>query len=36
MGIYPNITEPDEISLDKIAEQQKNQRAIKIEIKILE
>ena len=35
MSIYSNITEQDLISLRKLAEQQKNQRALKIKIRIL-
>ena len=34
MSIYPNNTEQDLINLRKIAEQQKNQRALKIENRI--
>ena len=34
MSIYPNITEQDFINLAKLAEQQKNQRAINIKNKI--
>ena len=36
MSIYPNVTEEDMINLDKLAEQQKNQRAEKIKNKILQ
>ena len=35
MSIYSNVTEQDLIKLRKLAEQQKNQRALKIENKIL-
>ena len=35
MSIYSNVTEQDLINLRKLAEQQKNQRAEKIENKIL-
>ena len=35
MSIYPNVTEQDLINLSKLAEQQKNQRAIKIRIRNL-
>ena len=34
MSIYSNVTEQDLINLRKLAEQQKNQRAIKIKNKI--
>ena len=30
MSFYPNVTEQDMINLSKLAEQEKNQRAIKI------
>ena len=36
MSIYSNVTEQDLINLRKLAEQQKNQRAIKIKNRILE
>ena len=35
MSIYSNVTEQDLINLPKLAEQQKNQRALKIKNKIL-
>ena len=35
MSIYSNVTEQDMISLRKLAEQQKNQRALKIKNRIL-
>ena len=35
MSIYSNVTEQDMINLRKLAEQQKNQRALKIKNKIL-
>ena len=35
MSIYSNVTEQDVIILHKLAEQQKEQRALKIEKKIL-
>ena len=35
MSIYSNVTEQDLINLRKLAEQQKNQRALKIKYKIL-
>ena len=35
MSIYPNVTEQDLITLGKVAEQQKKQRAIKIKNEIL-
>ena len=35
MSIYSNVTEQDLINLCKLAEQQKNERAQKIKIKIL-
>ena len=35
MSIYSNVTEQDLINLHKLAEQQKNQRAIKIKNRIL-
>ena len=35
MSIYSNVTEQDLINLRKLAEQQKNQRALKIENRIL-
>ena len=35
MSIYSNVTEQDLIHLRKLAEQQKNQRALKIENRIL-
>ena len=36
MSIFSNVTEQDLINLRKIAEQQKTQRALKIENRILE
>ena len=36
MSIFSNVTEQDLISLRKIAEQQKNQRALKVKNKILQ
>ena len=35
MSIYSNVTEKDLINLRKLAEQQKNERALKIKNKIL-
>ena len=35
MSIYSNVTEEDMINLRKLAEQQKNQRALKIKNRIL-
>ena len=35
MSIYPNVTKEDLINLSKLAEQQKNQRTLKIENRIL-
>ena len=35
MSIYSNVTERDSINLPKLAEQQKNQRALKIINRIL-
>ena len=35
MSIYSNVTEQDLINLSKLAEQQKNQRALKIKNRIL-
>ena len=35
MGIYPNVTQQDLINLRKLAEEQKNQRPIKIKNRIL-
>ena len=35
MSIYPNVTKEDLFKLSKLAEKQKNQRAIKIENGIL-
>ena len=35
MSIYSNVTEQDLINLRKLAEQQKNERALKIKNKIL-
>ena len=35
MSIYPNVTEQDLINIHELAEQQKNQRALKIENRIL-
>ena len=35
MSIYSNVTEQDLISLRNLAEQQKNQRALKIKKRIL-
>ena len=35
MSIYPNVTEQDLIILGNLAEQQKNQRALKIKNRIL-
>ena len=35
MSIYPNVTEQDMNNLRKLAEQQKNQRALKIKNRIL-
>ena len=35
MSIYSNVTEQDLINLRKLAEQQKNQRALKVKIKNL-
>ena len=35
MSIYSNVTEEDLINLRKLAEQQKNQRALKIKNRIL-
>ena len=35
MSIYSDVTEQDLISLHNIGEQQKNQRALKIEKKVL-
>ena len=35
MSIYSNVTEQDLINLRKLAEQQKNQRALKIKNRIL-
>ena len=35
MSIYSNITEQDLINLRKLAEQQKNQRALKMKNRIL-
>ena len=35
MSIYSNVTEPDFINLRKLAEQQKEQRALKIKNRIL-
>ena len=35
MSIYSNVTEQDLISLRELAEQQKNQRALKIKNRIL-
>ena len=35
MSIYPNFTEQDLINLRKLAEQQKNQRVLKIKKRIL-
>ena len=35
MSIYRNVTEQDSIVLSKLANHQKNQRAVKIKIRIL-
>ena len=35
MSIYSNVTEQDMINLRKLAEQQKNQRALKIKNRVL-
>ena len=35
MSIYSNVTEPDLINLRKLAQQQKEQRALKFKKKIL-
>ena len=35
MGIYSKVTEQDLMNLRKLADQQKNQRALKIESRIL-
>ena len=35
MSVYPNVTEEDLINLSKLAEQQEEQRAIKIKNKII-
>ena len=35
MRMYPNVTQQDLTNLGKLAEQQKNQRAIKIKNRIL-